>query len=61
MELPKYRANLEENLLEPAKDLRLELSFIFQQDKCPNHTLLAAIKRLTSRVEIQTTKSRTKI
>ena len=34
----KYRAILDENLFESAKDLRLGRRFTFQQDNDPKHT-----------------------
>ena len=37
MDGAKYRAILEENLLEAAKELRLGRRFIFQQDNDPKH------------------------
>uniref|UniRef100_A0A803JX04 Transposase Tc1-like domain-containing protein n=1 Tax=Xenopus tropicalis TaxID=8364 RepID=A0A803JX04_XENTR len=44
MDGAKYRAILEENLLESAKDLRLGRRFTFQQDNDPKHKARATMK-----------------
>ncbi len=44
MDGAKYRAILEENLLESAKDLRLGWSFTFQQDNDPQHKARATVE-----------------
>uniref|UniRef100_A0A669EVF3 Transposase n=1 Tax=Oreochromis niloticus TaxID=8128 RepID=A0A669EVF3_ORENI len=44
MDGAKYRANLEENLLESAKDLRLGRRFTFQQDNDPKHKARATME-----------------
>lgn len=44
MDGAKYRATLEENLLESAKDLRLGQRFIFQQDNDPKHKAKATME-----------------
>ena len=44
MDGAKYRAILEENLMESAKDLRLGRRFIFQQDNDPKHTARATME-----------------
>uniref|UniRef100_A0A803K6F5 Tc1-like transposase DDE domain-containing protein n=1 Tax=Xenopus tropicalis TaxID=8364 RepID=A0A803K6F5_XENTR len=45
MDGAKYRAILEENLLESAKDLRLGRRFTFQQDNDPKHKATAFMQR----------------
>ena len=40
----KYRQILEENLLQSAKDLRLQRRFTFQQDNDPKHTSKATLE-----------------
>lgn len=40
MDGAQYRAILEENLLQSARDFRLGRRFIFQQDNDPKHTEL---------------------
>ncbi|MCI4379917.1 hypothetical protein PGIGA_G00233920 [Pangasianodon gigas] len=49
MDGAKYRAILDENLLESAKDLRLGRSFTFQQDKDPKHTARATMEWFRSK------------
>uniref|UniRef100_A0A669ESK4 Transposase Tc1-like domain-containing protein n=1 Tax=Oreochromis niloticus TaxID=8128 RepID=A0A669ESK4_ORENI len=44
MDGAKYRATLEENLLESAKDLRLGRRFTFQQDNDPKHKARATMR-----------------
>uniref|UniRef100_A0AAR2IXQ6 Tc1-like transposase DDE domain-containing protein n=1 Tax=Pygocentrus nattereri TaxID=42514 RepID=A0AAR2IXQ6_PYGNA len=44
MDGAKYRAILEENLLESAKDLRLGRRFTFQQDNDPKHKARATME-----------------
>ncbi len=46
MDGAKYRAILEENLLQSAKDLRLGWRFTFQHDNDPKHTARATIERV---------------
>ncbi len=49
----KYRAILEENLLESAKDLRLGRRFTFQQDNDPKHTAKATTEWLkANRIQV---------
>ena len=40
----KYRQILQENLLQSAKDLKLQLRFTFQQDNDPNRTAEATLE-----------------
>ena len=49
MEGAKYRAILEENLLESAKGLRLGWRFTFQQDNNPKHTARATMEWFRSK------------
>ena len=49
MDGAKYRAILEENLLEAAKDLRLGRRFIFQQDNDPKHKARATMEWFRSK------------
>ena len=42
----KYRQVLEKNLLQSAKDLRLQQRFMFQQDNDPKHTAKATLQWL---------------
>ena len=49
MDGAKYRAILEENLLEAAKDLRLGRRFTFQQDNNPKHTARATMEWFRSK------------
>ena len=49
MDGAKYRTVLKENLLESAKDLRLERSFTFQQDNKPKHTARATMEWFRSK------------
>lgn len=49
MDGAKYRAILEENLLEAAKDLRLGRRFTFQQDNDPKHTARATMEWFRSK------------
>ena len=44
MDVAKYKAVLEENLLESAKDLRLGRRFTFQQDTDPKHKARATME-----------------
>ena len=45
----KYRQILEENLLQSAKDLRLQRRFAFQQDNDPKHSAKAIRERLQNK------------
>ena len=45
----KYKETLEENLLQSAKDLRLQQRFTFQQANDPKHTAKAALERLQNK------------
>ena len=49
MDGAKNRTILEENLLESAKDLRLEQRFTFQQDNEPKHTARATMEWFRSK------------
>lgn len=49
MDGAKYRAILEENLLEAAKDLRLGRRFVFQQDNDPKHKARATMEWFRSK------------
>ena len=42
----KYRQIIEDNLLQSAKDLRLQQKFKFQQDNDPKHTAKATLEWL---------------
>ena len=45
----KYRQVLEENLLQSAKDLRLERRFTFQQGNAPKHTAKTTLEWLQNK------------
>uniref|UniRef100_A0AAR2J9J3 Transposase Tc1-like domain-containing protein n=1 Tax=Pygocentrus nattereri TaxID=42514 RepID=A0AAR2J9J3_PYGNA len=49
MDGAKYRTILEENLLESAKDLRLERRFIFQEDNDPKHKAKSTLEWFTNK------------
>ncbi|MCJ8737809.1 hypothetical protein PDJAM_G00028230 [Pangasius djambal] len=49
MDGAKYRAILDENMLESAKDLRLRQRFTFQQDSDPKHTARATMEWFRSK------------
>ena len=46
---PKYRQILEENLLQSAKDLKLQRRFRFQQDNDLNHKAKATLEWLQNK------------
>ena len=45
----KYRQILEENLLQSAKDLRLQQKFAFQQNNDPKHSVKATLEWLQNK------------
>ena len=45
----KYRKILEENLLQSAKDLRLQQRFLFQQDNDAKHAAISTLERLQNK------------